>query len=87
MNRTHYRVDPRDFERPIVYRDRKGREYAKKPGAQRKVPREVRAHLYQLDLTVRETRAEIARILREYGHGDSRSNHRNVMARIRRERG
>lgn len=82
------RIDPRDFvAHQVVFVDKSGREYIKPTGRPRKVPREIRAQLYQLDLTVRETRAEIQRLLKECGVSLDNRDWYNVMARIRRERG
>lgn len=78
-------INPQDFA-PTVYRDKNGREYRKMPGQPRKVPREIRAQIYQLDLTVRESKAEIRRLIMECGVS-SKSSWIAVVARIRRERG
>lgn len=67
------RVDPRDFMPPA------------KACRPRKVPREVRQQIYQLDLTIRETKVEINRLLSEYGMAPS--SWCDAVARIRRERG
>ncbi len=63
-----------------------GRTFARKPGVERKLPREVRAYLYQLHLTILETKAEIRKVMLEHGFKDS--NPRTYqMRRIIEERG
>lgn len=79
------RVDPRQFM-PVVLRDCNGKEFTRMPGQPRKVPRETRKQLYQLDLAVRETLAEIRSMLFALGVQTKR-NQTAVMTRIRRERG
>lgn len=80
------RVDPRDFIAPkVLFVDKAGKAYTKPSGRARKVPREVRAQIYQLDLTIRETKHEIRRLLDECGVSDDHWH--NILARIRRERG
>lgn len=77
-------VDPSAFA-PAVFVDRNGTRYRKMPGGKRKVPQSVRKNIYELDLTVRECKAEIRRLLVECGVSDD--HWANQMARIRKERG
>jgi hypothetical protein len=79
-------VDPLAFA-PSVFVDKVCREYKKMPGAKRKIPREIRAQIYQLDLTIRESQHEIRRLLDECGIAGSSSYRSNFIARIRKERG
>jgi hypothetical protein len=69
------RIDPREFIATPAARI----------GRPRKVPREVRKQLYQLDMTIRETKHEIRRLLSE--HGISDLHWHGALAKIRRERG